>query len=93
MAFKYHARNDVVIVRLVKAEELNGLIMPERSAEGNYWEIVAVGPDCGDLKAGQRVVGASPGSGLMFPVPGEKGMLAVDQKHVLALVEVGNGSA
>ena len=91
MNLKYQARNDVVVIRLMRDSELRGLLMPDQAQEGKWWQVLHVGSDvkCKDLQAGMRVVvGASPGQGTFFPIPGEKDTVAVDQKFILAIAEV-----
>ncbi len=85
MSSEFFPRNDMTIVRKVKRSLIRGLHMPERSAEGVDFFVVAKSPDVKNLEVGDHIMIAGKGDDSFFPVPGEPDLLIVPQ-HLIVYV-------
>lgn len=79
----FHPRNDFVLIRKTYDEiTKGGIAVPQKSAEGAKFYVVATGPDVKGLKIGQRVVMcvSNPNEHFAFPIPREQELYAVKQE-------------
>lgn len=80
-------RNDQVLIRIVKVEQVRGLFMPEASMEGKQFHVVAAGPDVKDLKEGDAVfVKGTPGKDIGL-LPNDNSLMVTTQENVLLVME------
>lgn len=93
MTVQYRPRNDNVIIRKVKRGKVRGLHMPDQSAEGVDFFVVAAGPKVEDLEAGDRVMIMGRGTETYYPVPGEPDLIVIQEKMVAYKITAGVAGA
>lgn len=82
MTTKIHPCNDKVLVRMVRADLVRGMIMPDIAQEGKQYVVDAVGPDVKRLKVGDKVlVSGFQGQHWDF-LPGFSDLFIVSEKDV-----------
>ena len=88
----YAPRKKFVLLQLVYVPHTKtGVHLPQRSAEGTKWIVVAKGPDVEDLEVGDEVVvmgivQTPEQEGSIVPVPRMKGVFLTDEGNVLLRV-------
>lgn len=81
-------RSDYVLVRMTQKGESNGIAIPEVSAEGKEFHVVAVGPKVDDtLKVGDQVLMVGRINDTYHEVPGCRNLLLVKEANVVLVLE------
>lgn len=84
---KYQMRNDQVLIKKVRVENVRGLFMPEASMEGVQFVVQEVGPQVKDLQKGDVVfVKGTPGKDVGL-LPNDSSLLVCPQENVLLVMQ------
>lgn len=83
----YHMRNDRVLIRLVRVEQVRGLFMPEASIQGQQYVVEAYGPDVKDLKKGDVVFVTGKIGVDIGLLPNDSTLLVCKQDNILLVME------
>jgi hypothetical protein len=80
-------RNDFVIIRMERVEQVRGVVMPEISAEGKRYVVEAVGPKVEDLSVGDAVrCKGQPGVDFA-EIPNYPDRIIIREQNVLLVIE------
>lgn len=80
-------RNDFVLVREERVEEVRGVAMPEVSAEGKRYVVVAMGKDVKELSVGESVILNGQLNVHWSYVPRHPDLIIVRQECVILVIE------
>lgn len=82
----YKPRNDFVVFRIEKVDEVKGLYMPQRSAEGTRNVVEVVGPKVEGLKAGDvvEIIGEQ---GSFARLRGETSLYITKEANIALIIE------
>lgn len=83
---KFTVRNDFVLIRSVKLEEVRGLAMPDTAIEGKKFIVEAIGDKVENLKVGDSVLAVGNLGTTVFPLPNHKDLVVVRQEAVALIV-------
>lgn len=85
----YRMRGSNVLIRKVRVERLNGLIMPEASIQGMQFVVEVVGPDvkCKDLHKGDVVLMKGVRGVEYCELPNDNNLLVIDESGIMLTVE------
>lgn len=85
--YKLRPRNDYVVIRCERVEEVRGVAMPEISSEGKKYVVESVGPEVDDLNPGDvvRCIGEL---GITFaPIPNFPDRIIIREENVVLVLE------
>lgn len=84
---RYRMRNDQVLIKMVRVEQVRGIFMPEASIQGQQYVVEAVGPLVKDLVKGDVVfVSGKPGIDVGI-LPNDSTLLVAREQNVLLVME------
>jgi hypothetical protein len=85
---KMRPRNEFVLVRMTQKGESGGIAIPEVSAEGKEFHVVAVGPKVDEtLQVGDQVLMVGRINDTYHEVPGCRNLILVKQENVVLVLE------
>lgn len=87
MSRVYKPRNDLVIVRQSKREQIGAIRLPDHSADSIKLTVEAFGPDVKDLEVGQEVLMLGTVGETFVPVPGARDLFMLRQGAVACVCE------
>lgn len=84
----FQPRNEFVLVRMTQKGEIGGIAIPDISAEGLEFHVVAVGPKVEGLKVGDHVLMIGRRNDNYWEVPSCRNLFIVKQEVICLVMEV-----
>ena len=85
----FRPRNDYVLIRIVElGQNPAGIAIPQISAQGKEFHVVAVGPDVEDLDVGDKVLMLGSKNTTYFELPNSKDLIVMKEENVVLVATV-----
>lgn len=84
MPLVYQPRGDYVLIKINTKDKVGGIVVPQRSAEGKTYSVMAVGPKVEDLSVGEEVyiIGSQQNGDWSF-IPGANDIIITREANVV----------